>query len=157
MILDYKEQILGLFQSCCSLSATATRWQQISFYFVQTVFTLVRCRFIVHLATAMGLDLGFKLFNFIITFSRVGYICYLVSGKLSSNSPCGLHTLLSTMTALECIQILRILESLKENLFPTTLIEFHCTEKNYSTFTPMFNSVTVSGYTSSIMKTSEVP
>lgn len=107
MILDYKEQVLGLFQSCCRLFATATRWQQISFYFVQTVFTLVQCRFIVHLATAMGLDLDFKLFNFIITFSHVGYICYLVSGKLSSNSPCGSHTLLSTMTAFECIQILR--------------------------------------------------
>lgn len=69
---------------------------------------LEQWRVFVHLATALGLDLGFKLFNVIITFSGAGYTCYLVFGKekCSVNSPCVLHTLLSTMTAFGFIQLL---------------------------------------------------
>jgi len=81
MHLQLQRTDSGTFQSCCRVFTSATRWHQISFYSVQTLFTfLVQCRVIVHLATAMGLDLSFKLFNFI-TFSRVGYMCYIVSGK----------------------------------------------------------------------------
>jgi len=58
------------------------------------------------------------------------------------------------MIAFEFIQLLRILESLKEEQITTTLIAYHCTEINYAIFAPIFTSATVSGYTSSIMKMS---
>lgn len=53
------------------------------------------------------------------------------------------NTLLSTMSASEFIQLLRILESLKE--IPTASTEYHCSVY----VQPPASSVTFSGYTSS--------
>lgn len=80
---SWKNRFWYFFQSCSRLSATATRWHQISFYFVQMLFTfLVQGKVVAHLTTVTVLNLGFKLFNCIIMFCHVGFTSYLLTGKV---------------------------------------------------------------------------